>query len=266
MNLVVESGKLTVCLIAMIMGMIKTKTDFGKTIRNVNYREHLTTSLYYFPPAFCYYINNNLAVYMQKMMDAATYQLQSNLKILTTAICYQLILRKKLTRKEWFSLILLFLATTYHSASHFNNKDDHSFHINLTGIIFIIIYSTISGIAGTYTEYILKKNRNINIFLQNIYLYIFGILCNSGTILSTSSIQFKDFNFYVRVIIITQIFSGIVMSLIFKYSNNIVRLFVIGIATILNSFLTIVVFNYPLEAAHFISLAGITSSLFIFYL
>lgn len=66
-------------------------------------------SLPYSIPGMLYFINNNLAVHMQVQMDPASYQILSNFKILTTAILYRLIIKKKLTRSQWFALLLLFV-------------------------------------------------------------------------------------------------------------------------------------------------------------
>ncbi|KAH9505125.1 hypothetical protein Btru_059617 [Bulinus truncatus] len=58
-------------------------------------------------PALCYTINNNLAVFMQTQMDPATYVVLGNLKIVTTAILYKIIIRKKFNKVQWMAVSLL---------------------------------------------------------------------------------------------------------------------------------------------------------------
>ena len=72
-------------------------------------------SLPYSIPSLIYLINNNLAVHMQLQMDAASYQILSNFKIITTAVLYRLIIKQKLRKQQWFALILLFFGGLFYS-------------------------------------------------------------------------------------------------------------------------------------------------------
>lgn len=58
-------------------------------------------------PAFCYVIQNNVLFFALLKLDAATYQVTYQLKILTTAFFAVVMLHKKLTLLKWFALILL---------------------------------------------------------------------------------------------------------------------------------------------------------------
>lgn len=58
-------------------------------------------------PAFCYVIQNNLLFFALSKLDAATYQVTYQLKILTTAFFAVIILHRKLALLKWVSLILL---------------------------------------------------------------------------------------------------------------------------------------------------------------
>lgn len=42
--------------------------------------------------------------------------------------------------------------------------------------------ATLSGMAGVYTELIMKKRPQRNVNVQNIYLYVWGIVFNTITI------------------------------------------------------------------------------------
>lgn len=85
-------------------------------------------SMLYSIPAFLYFVNNNLAVYIQLYMDSTSYQMLSNLKIFTTAILYFIIIGKNLTKVKWFSLTLLFLAGLFYSVA--NLKSLSSYYID----------------------------------------------------------------------------------------------------------------------------------------
>uniref|UniRef100_A0A8C3KU58 Solute carrier family 35 member A4 n=1 Tax=Chrysolophus pictus TaxID=9089 RepID=A0A8C3KU58_CHRPC len=60
--------------------------------------------------ALLYAANNNLVVHMQLFMDPSTYQILSNLKIVSTALLYSLLLRQRLRVRQWLALCLLMAA------------------------------------------------------------------------------------------------------------------------------------------------------------
>ncbi|KHJ81983.1 Nucleotide-sugar transporter, partial [Oesophagostomum dentatum] len=58
-------------------------------------------------PAVLYVIQNNLLFLALSKLDAATYQVTYQLKILTTALFSVTILGRSLNRLKWLALILL---------------------------------------------------------------------------------------------------------------------------------------------------------------
>jgi len=58
------------------------------------YHLSLQSCLPFSIPAILYCVNNNIAVHMQVQMDPATFQILSNMKILTTALLYKLIIQR----------------------------------------------------------------------------------------------------------------------------------------------------------------------------
>ncbi len=58
-------------------------------------------------PSGLYAIQNNLLFIALSYLNAATYQVTYQLKILTTALFAVLILGKKIEKHQWFSLFLL---------------------------------------------------------------------------------------------------------------------------------------------------------------
>ena len=53
-------------------------------------------------------------------------------------------------------------------------------HITLTGLAIILTYCLISALAGVYTEFILKKDLQTSLNLQNMMLYSFTVSLNFG--------------------------------------------------------------------------------------
>lgn len=232
-------------------------------------------SIPYSIPAILYFLNNNLAVHLQIYMDSASYQVLSNFKIFTTSILYHFIIKKKLNKQQWLALILLFLGSIIYSFGTLKKSSSNSksmivqdVYIHALGIPMIIIYCTLSGLAGVYNEWILKKNFNESIYLQNIFFYTYGSLFN---LIPTISLMMNGFNlfhgfsFYTWLIVFTQVLNGLFMSVVIKYSSNILRLFVISFSLIVTTVLSLVIFHVQLNIYFFISFITMMCALSIFY-
>lgn len=137
----------------------------------------------------------------------------------------------------------------------------------------MIGYVFISGLAGVYTEFILKKYLTDSIFIQNIYLYIYGSLFNfiGWTIESyDKKVVFnfehfsEGFSEYTWIIVASQSFNGILMSLVMKYSNNITKLFVTSSSMLITAFLGMLVLYLKLNIYFYIAFALNILSLLIY--
>ena len=243
-------------------------------------------SLYYAIPGFLYFINNNLAIYMQFYMDSATYQMLCNLKILSTSVLYYLIMKKSLTKRKWLSLILLFFAGIFYCFGNLGgdlmeNVDGvrNRVYITKLGIFLITVYTTISGLAGVYTEYILKINYSASIYIQNMYLYTWGCIFNLFSFFlqkfyfpylneaatdETVTSLFYGYNIFTWLIIITQVFNGFSMSIVMKHSNNLTRLFIISMSLIVTVTLSVILFSLKLNFYFYISFASTLIALYLY--
>ncbi len=280
MNFLLEFVKLIFSLSALI---------YSTTINYPNKSQFISwfrQSLPYSIPGILYFINNNLAVHMQVHMDPASYQILSNFKILTTAILYRLIIKHKLTRQQWFALSLLFLGGLAYSLGTLKNSSFVSkkitsssiimpeMYIHPLGIPMIAIYCTISGLAGVYNEWILKKHYTESLHLQNVFLYSYGTILNfvpaftSAMLISQTGHSFnffRGFSFYTWIIVITQALNGLFMSVVIKHSSNIIRLFVISFSLIVTALLSLFIFHISFNIYFFISFVTMMSALSLYY-
>ena len=60
-------------------------------------------------------------------------------------------------------------------------------HITMIGFMGILVYCIISAFAGVYTEYILKKDQDTSLHMQNMMLYCFSISINFLVFISTNT-------------------------------------------------------------------------------
>lgn len=77
-------------------------------------------------PSLIYTLQNNVLYYALSHLDAATFQVGYQLKILTTAVFSVLLLGKSLSRMQWFSLVLLTAGVTLAQLASEENAHEHS--------------------------------------------------------------------------------------------------------------------------------------------
>lgn len=142
------------------------------------------------------------------------------------------------------------------------------------GLPMVFIYCMLSGIAGVYSEWVLKKNFAESLHLQNIYLYTYGSLLNvvpaiGIPLLLTRSFRqinpFEGFSIYTWLLIATQAFNGLFMSAVMKYTSNIIRLFVIAFSLIVTTGLSVAIFHLTLNLYFFVSFAIMAFALWLYY-
>ena len=261
---------------------LKSLEEGRKEINDQSLEFQFKTSLYYLLPALLYFINNNLVIYMLHEMDSATFQVLGNLKILTTAVLFYFIMGKSLSLLKWTSLFLLFVAGIFYVFGNLKSRvpentgslDDFfaDMYITRLGIIMILVYSFISGFAGVYSEKLLKQYSKYSIHTQNIYLYTFGTIFNLITAYSSDKQStlnilkiFNGFNFFTWIVISSQVFTGISMSIVMKHADNIVRLFIISASLIVTAVLSVLFFNLNLNLYFYFSFIAVIIACY-FYL
>ncbi|KAG8439100.1 hypothetical protein GDO86_005348 [Hymenochirus boettgeri] len=224
----------------------------------------------YAVPALLYCANNNLVIYIQHFMDPTSFQVLSNLKIVSTALLYSLFLHQRLTVRKWFSVCLLMFAGVFYGYGGINDQGmvhtDTGMYVTLPGLILMVIYCLISGMSAVYTEITLKAQK-IPLSIQNLFLYSFGIVINFTVHVSNTknSGLFSAYSIWVCIIIITQAFNGLIMSVVMKHSNNITRLFIISFSMLCNGILSFILFQIQLTALFFLAVVLIGLSVYLYY-
>ncbi|XP_077387960.1 putative UDP-sugar transporter protein SLC35A4 [Festucalex cinctus] len=227
----------------------------------------------YAVPATLYALNNNLVVLMQAHMDPSSFQVLSNLKIAATALLYSLCLGKRLRWGQWVSLGLLMVAGVCHSYSSLDLADDGvahrgaGLHITAWGLFLMLVYCCVSGLAAVYTERVLKSQK-LPLSLQNLYLYVFGVLINglsSFSALASDKSFLEGYSWTVWVIIAGQAANGLLMSVVLKHGSGITRLFVISCSMLVNAVMSWAVLGLQLTFFFLIPLGMVALAAFLYY-
>ncbi|KAL0974033.1 hypothetical protein UPYG_G00214520 [Umbra pygmaea] len=211
-------------------------------------RGSLTLVAPYAVPAVLYALNNNLVVLMQVYMDPSSFQVLSNLKIASTALLYSFCLGKRLRPLQWLALGILMGAGVCHSYSSLDlgdpgrTEDQASprIHITAWGLVLVLVYCFISGLAAVYTERVLKSQQ-LPLSLQNLYLYVFGVAINGVSYISSVGGKqgfLEGYSAAVWAIVAGQAANGLLMSVVLKHGSSITRLFVISSSMLVNALLS----------------------------
>eukprot|EP01061_Rhynchopus_euleeides_P017003 TRINITY_DN28362_c0_g1_i1.p1 TRINITY_DN28362_c0_g1~~TRINITY_DN28362_c0_g1_i1.p1 ORF type:complete len:388 (+),score=154.36 TRINITY_DN28362_c0_g1_i1:158-1165(+) len=204
-------------------------------------------------PALLYLVQNNLLFFAMDHLDAAVYQVTYQLKILTTAICTVMMLDRRLTTQQWVALVILTAGVALaqmQPASTQKKGDDLSLTTQTNGIIALLVACFTSGFAGVYTEKLLKQTsaslwvRNIQLAVWSVFAGFFGIFSSQDADIVREKGFFSGYTGVVWAVVILQAGSGIVVALVIKVADNIVKNFSVAMSLLLATVISIPLFDF----------------------
>jgi UDP-sugar transporter A1/2/3 len=186
-----EGVKLAVCLAA-------TKSTEGSLVSIYeNKGELLKTSL----PALLYLVQNNLLYYAVGKLDAATYAVVCQSKVVFVALLSVTMLGKVLSCLQWLSLLLLMIGVACVQISGQSNSAspedmDIETKERLLGLLGILAGALCTSLAGVYFELMLKKGV-ISLYARNVQLASYSIVIGLvGVAFTGDGLAVKEHGFF----------------------------------------------------------------------
>lgn len=226
-------------------------------------------------PALLYTIQNNMLYEALENLDAATYSVCYQTKILTTAVFSVVLLRKKLSATKWGALVLLTFGVALARLSGLSAEDSRVARETVTGqspilgFICVMGAACTSGFAGVYFEMLLKGSKT-SLWIRNIQMGIPSI------VLSLLSVFVKDWNpvtqkgfFYgyngvVVAVIMLQAVGGLVVAVVVKYADNIRKSFATAVSIIISCSLSALLFDFEPTFTFLLGSAMVVGSVFLY--
>ncbi|XP_018562573.1 UDP-galactose translocator isoform X2 [Anoplophora glabripennis] len=223
-------------------------------------------------PSFVYVIQNNLLYLSASHLDAATYQVTYQLKILTTAMFSVFILKKELLRTQWISLLTLIigvvlvqLAQSGDAPTAATGPEQNRF----IGFMAALAACCLSGFAGVYFEKMLKGS-DVTVWMRNVQLSLcsvpFGLIScftYDGQIIKEKGFFF-GYDKFVNYLIVLQACGGLIVAVVVKYADNILKGFATSLAIVISCVASIYIFNFELTLQFALGALFVIFSIFLY--
>lgn len=252
-------------------------------------RMPLRESVLYAVPSFLYMVDNNLNYVILRFMDPATLAVLWNLKIITTAVLFRLVLKRELSELHKIAIVLLLLGVVTSQSDHLEKQaaatsdDDGSGSWDggddgnspnprdfAFGLVLVLVGVTISSCASVFTEWAFKRKSDCPFMWQNVMLYIFGILFNGFALLvERKDIAergfFDGYNGWTAAVIVVNCVGGISMGLILKFLDNIACVYSHAVAMMLTMLFSMIFFHFSPSLEFACGLAVVVISMYLYH-
>ena len=302
--LLTELIKLAVCL--AILGVQAARKLSRSTLRQLSLRHavHVATtfigdSLPLAFPALLFTAQSQLNLFAATGLDAVSFAVTNQLKLLPTAFFSALYLGRRLTRAQWASLpgLALGVAIVNSSTGQLDSHGAATFGSEWWwGLGAAVLAAVFSGYAGVYCERLLKiglgtlslraskrlsvgseggeqRPARVPLLTLNLQLSMWGALLAGAQVLGASSAAeagtgarapLLGFGGYAWSVVGLQALGGLVVSVVIKYTDNIVKGFAMALSILLSWGLSIPLFGLQPSPIFMLGLLLVVGSVMLF--
>ncbi|KAG0000803.1 hypothetical protein BGZ80_004729 [Entomortierella chlamydospora] len=215
-------------------------------------------------PSGLYALQNNLLFVALSNLEAATFQVTYQLKILSTAIFSVIMLNRKLSYQKWLALFLLMVGVTMVQLQNVSKKassEDSSeaaedlgqdiigpIQNPFIGLIAVLTSCVSSGFAGCYFEKVLK-GAETDMWVRNMQLGISGTLFSFMAMFYDRQLIYEGgllqgYTLMTWMVVANQALGGLLVAIVVKYADNILKGFATSLAIIVSGFISVYFFDF----------------------
>ncbi|KAK0410473.1 hypothetical protein QR680_005146 [Steinernema hermaphroditum] len=181
-------------------------------------------------PALIYTLQNNLYYVALSNLEPTTFCAFYQLKILTTALMFRFLLNRPLTSTQWMALLVLVVGVTDVQMQYQPPSSGRVVENSTLGFVCVIAMCFTSAFAGVYLEKVLKGSE-ANVFVQNVRIASVGLIVSGISMLYNDSETigrdglFRGFDALVWVMTTTNSVGGLLIAVVMKYADNILKIY-----------------------------------------
>ncbi|KAI8334056.1 nucleotide-sugar transporter-domain-containing protein [Blakeslea trispora] len=207
-------------------------------------------------PSGLYALQNNLLYVALSNLEAASFQVTYQMKIMSTAVFSVILLGKSLSRDKWFALVLLMMGVTLVQSQSMSASNNHGMdeillapQNPLIGFLAVITSCVSSGFAGCYFEKILKTSET-SMWIRNIQLGISGTLFSLVGMLMydiqpiMKNGMLQGYDWLTWIVVANQALGGLLVAIVVKYADNILKGFATSLSIIVSGVISIYLFHF----------------------
>ncbi|KAI8973899.1 nucleotide-sugar transporter-domain-containing protein [Pilobolus umbonatus] len=256
-----ELLKIVACLLVMYQQQGSWTKLKSMVMREIIHKPSETIKMVI--PSGLYALQNNLLYVALSNLEAATFQVTYQMKIMSTAVFSVVLLGRSLSRDKWIALFLLMIGVTLvQSQSMSSSSSTSSSNTASTvddiilvqqnpfiGLVAVITSCVSSGFAGCYFEKILKTSetsmwvRNIQLGISGALFSLVGMLVyDMSTIMENGLLQ--GYDWLTWVVVANQALGGLLVAIVVKYADNILKGFATSLSIIVSGVISIYLFHF----------------------
>jgi len=224
-------------------------------------------TLQFAAPAAIYAINNNLVFVILSHVNPTTFQLLSQLKTVFTGLFMRFFLHRKLMVWQYMAIWQLTCGTaTSHIPLCISSAGGSDSTSDALGLSLSVVSCILSATGGVYSEKLLKDRAKQSIHWQNIQLYGWGVLFNllgqsardPGFLLEMDI--HRGFNVWAYAVVVNNALSGLAISALLKYADNIARVYAHAAAMLVTMLASVFLFDQRPTPQLVIAVATVSAS------
>lgn len=140
----------------------------------------------------------------------------------------------------------------------------------LLGFSCALVACVLSGLAGVYFEKILKGSNSVSVWMRNVQLSLLSLPLGFGMVYLTDSTSvaengfFFGYDLFVVYLVAMNATGGLLVAVVVKYADNILKGFACSLAIIISSIISIFLFGFVISMQFVLGAALVISSIFLY--
>lgn len=215
----------------------------------MKYAEITTDSLPLFVPAALFVFQQVLVIVAASYLNAVTFEIfGQSFKIVPTAFFAVQMLGQRLSVSQWLSLPVLVSGVVLVSRSKAQSSGGNQEN-QVLGMVASSLGGLSSAYAGVYFEKYVKSKSNLSVWVRNMQLSLWGLPLSIiyATIKDGAAIRerglLQGFNKLTWCVVLLQVCGGLVVGMVVKYTDNVLKNFANAVSVVCTVILAIPLFG-----------------------